>query len=265
MSEKHTPLFSKILINIKPSINFSVARVTIDDTVWKHGPEYIFNVKMNVTATPLNRDGVQRSNYTVMNLYCRPKASDQLGCHLNNCRRQSMDLTNDNEIDIPQEEIKHLCSRDPFEITFNEHGVEDLTVHERISVDNLNDLKLIVERFNIGADLNGVRDGYFLIIENTTVGQCVVNMGINHFPSKGLLNKIKGHRYELESLAQLNKVPGEAIVIQKTTNLNNCTHYAPFYFGSYGNEVIVESALHSHLVRDFSNVIFLVKSSFLMY
>ncbi|XP_076235826.1 uncharacterized protein LOC143180172 [Calliopsis andreniformis] len=233
---------------------FLVARVTVDNSVWKHGPEYIFDVKMNITSTPLSHDGVQRSNYTIMNLFCRPKGSDELNCHLNNCRRQSMDVTNDNEIDIPEEEIKHLCSEEPFEIKFNEHGVEHLVVHEKIRVDNLNDLKLLAERLSIGADLNGVPDGTFETMENTTVGQCVVSMGINHFPSKGLMDKMRSYRYELESLPQLNKVPGEAIVIQKMTNLNNCTYYASFYFGSYGHNVVVESALNSHLESSSSHI-----------
>ncbi|XP_017759769.1 PREDICTED: uncharacterized protein LOC108550537 isoform X1 [Eufriesea mexicana] len=233
---------------------FLVAQVTVDESVWKHGPEYVFDVEMNITSSPLNHDGVQRSNYTVMNLFCRPTGSDGLNCHMGNVRRQSVDITNDNKIDIPEEELKQLYPEEPFEIKFNEFGVDYLIVNNQLKVDHLNDIKLIAERFNIGADLNGVPDGTFEILENTTIGQCNVTVGINHYPSKRMMNKIKSNRYELESLPQLNKVPSETIVIQKTTNLNNCSHYAPFYFGSYGANIVVEPDLKSHLESSTSRI-----------
>lgn len=233
---------------------FLVARVAVDENVWKYGPEYVFDVEMNITLTPMNHDGVQRSNYTAMNLFCRPKGSDGLNCHLGNVRRQSVDMTNDNKIDIPEEEMKHLCNEEPFEIKFNEYGIDYLIVNERIRVNDLNDIKLIVERFNIGADLNGVPDGTFDILENTTIGQCGVTVGVNHYPSKRMMNKIKNNRYELESLPQLNKVPSETIVLQKATNLNNCSYYASFYFGSYGANIVVAADLNSHLESSTSRI-----------
>ncbi|CAK9804255.1 hypothetical protein ANTQUA_LOCUS3992 [Anthophora quadrimaculata] len=203
---------------------FLVARVAVDENVWKHGPEYAFDVEMNITSTPMNHDGVQRSNYTAMNLFCRPAASDGLSCHLGNARRQSIDMTNDNKIDISEEEMESLYSEEPFEIRFNEY------------------------------DLNGVPDGTFDIMENTTIGQCSVSVAINHYPSKRMMNKIKNNRYELESLPQLNKVPSETIVIQKTINLNNCSSYASFYFGSYGDNVVIEPNLNSHLDSSTSRI-----------
>ncbi|CAK9819184.1 hypothetical protein ANTPLA_LOCUS10105 [Anthophora plagiata] len=233
---------------------FLVARVAVDDNVWKHGPEYAFDVEMNITSTPMNHDGVQRSNYTAMNLFCRPAASDGLSCHLGNVRRQSIDMTNDNKIDISEEEMESLYSEEQFEIKFNEYGVDYLVVNENIKVEHLNNIKLITERFNIGADLNGVPDGTFDIMENTTIGQCSVSVAMNHYPSKRMMNKIKNNRYELESLPQLNKVPSETIVIQKTTNLNNCSSYASFYFGSYGDNVVIEANLNSHLDSSTSRI-----------
>ncbi|XP_003702326.2 uncharacterized protein LOC100876308 [Megachile rotundata] len=233
---------------------FLVARMGIDESAWKHGPEYVFNVEMNITSTPMNFDGVQRSNYTVMDLYCRPKAVDRLNCHLGNPKRLSVDVTNDNKLEIPEEELKQLCSEEPFEIKFNEYGIDYLLVNDQIPVKNLNDIKLIAERLNIGVDLNGIPDGSFDILENSTVGQCSVTVGVNHYPSKRMMNKMKSPRYELESLPQLNKVPSEAIIIHKKTNLNNCTSYASFYFGSYGNNVVVESDLQSHLESSVSRI-----------
>ena len=226
---------------------FLVARVTIDESVWKYGPEYVFDVEMNVTSTPMNHDGVQTSNYTVMNLFCRPTGSDRLYCHLGNVRRQSIDITNDNKIDIPEEQSRHLMSEEPFEIKFSESGIDHLTVNDQVEVEHLNNFKLIAERLNIGLDLNGVPDGTFHVTENTTIGECDVTVTINHYPSKRMMNKIKNNRYELESLARLNKVPSETILIQKTTNLNNCSYYASFYFGSYGANIVVEADLDSHL------------------
>ncbi|XP_017795958.1 PREDICTED: uncharacterized protein LOC108577328 [Habropoda laboriosa] len=232
---------------------FLVARVAVDENVWKHGPEYAFDVEMNITSSPMNHDGVQRSNYTAMNLFCNPAGSDGLNCHLGNTRGQSMDMTNDNKIDVPEEEMDKLFSEEPFEIRFNEYGVDYLVVNENIPVEHLNNIKLITERFNIGADLNGIPDGTFDIMENTTIGLCSVSIAINHYPSKRMMNKIKNNRYELESLPQLNKVPSETIVIQKTTNLNNCSSYASFYFGSYGDNVI-EADLNSHLDSSSSRI-----------
>ncbi|CAL7936604.1 unnamed protein product [Xylocopa violacea] len=226
---------------------FLVARVAVDDNVWKYGPEYVFDLELNVTSIPMNYDGVQSSNYTNMNLFCRPTEPDGLNCRIANARRENFDMTNDNKVDVPEEEMKHLYSEEPFVIKFNEYGVDHLIVNNQVRVNDLNDIKLIAERFNIGVDLNGVPDGAFEILENTTVGQCSVMVRINHYPSKRMMNKIKNNRYELESLPQLNKVPSETIVIAKSTNLNNCTSYACFYFGSYGNNNVVEPDLHSHL------------------
>ncbi|XP_071863252.1 uncharacterized protein [Bombus fervidus] len=226
---------------------FLAVRVTVDESVWKYGPEYVFDVEMNVTSTPMNHDGVQTSNYTVMNLFCRPVGSDGLYCHLGNVRRQSIDITNDNKIDIPEEQSRHLISEEPFQIKFSEDSIDCLMVNDQVEVEHLNNFKLIAERFNIGMDLNGVPDGTFHVTENTTIGECGVTVAINHYPSKRMMNKIKNNRYELESLPRLNKVPSETILIQKTTNLNNCSNYASFYFGSYGANIVVEADLDSHL------------------
>ena len=242
-----------------------MARVTIDESVWKYGPEYVFDVEMNVTSTPMNHDGVQTSNYTVMNLFCRPTGSDRLYCHLGNVRRQSIDITNDNKIDIPEEQSRHLMSEEPFEIKFSESGIDHLTVNDQVEVEHLNNFKLIAERLNIGVDLNGVPDGTFHVTENTTIGECDVTVTINHYPSKRMMNKIKNNRYELESLARLNKVPSETILIQKTTNLNNCSYYASFYFGSYGANIVVEADLDSHLVSDFIHDIRRFRRSFFSF
>lgn len=228
-----------------------MVRVTVDESVWKYGPEYVFDVEMNVTSTPMNHDGVQTSNYTVMNLFCRPTDPDGLFCHLGNVRRQSIDITNDNKIDIPEEQSRHLMSEEPFEIRFSENGIDYLTVNDQVEVEHLNNIKLIAERFNIGVNLNGVPDGTFHITENTTIGECGVTVAINHYPSKRMMNKIKNDRYDLQSLPRLNKVPSETILIQKTTNLNNCSYYASFYFGSYGANIVVEADLDSHLVSDY--------------
>lgn len=227
--------------------------MAVDESAWKHGPEYVFNVEMNITSTPVNCDGVQRSNYTVMNMFCRPKSSDKLNCHLANVRRQSVDVTNDNKLDIPGEKLKHMFSEEPFEIKFNEHGIDYLLINEQTPYRILNDLKLIVERLNIGVDLNGIPDGNLEISESSTVGWCNATVAVHHYPSKRMMSKTKSPRYELESLPQLNKVPSEAIIIQKTTNLNSCSHYAPFYFGSYGNNV-VEPDLQSHLESSVSRI-----------
>lgn len=228
-----------------------MVQVTVDENVWKYGPEYVFDVEMNVTSTPMNHDGVQTSNYTVMNLFCRPTGSDGLHCHLGNVRRQSIDITNDNKIDIPEEQSRHLMSEEPFEIKFSEYGIDHLTVNDQVEVEHLNNFKLIAERFNIGMNLNGVPDGTFHVTENTTIGECGVTVAINHYPSKRMMNKIKNNKYELKSLPRLNKVPSETILIQKTTNLNNCSYYASFYFGSYGANIVVEPDLDSYLVSDF--------------
>ncbi|KAK1131513.1 hypothetical protein K0M31_017790 [Melipona bicolor] len=233
---------------------FLVARVAVDESVWKYGPEYVFNVEMNITSTPINHDSFQTiSNYTAMNLFCRPTGADGLNCHLGNVR--SMDVIN-NTIKISEQQLKQSTNKElTFEIRFNEYGVDYLIVDDRIKVENLNDIKLIAERLNIGINLNGVPDGTFDIMENTTIGQCGVTVGINHYLSKRMMNKIKNNRYELESLPQLNKVPSETILIQKTTNLNNCSYYASFYFGSYGTNIVVEAALNSHLESSTSRIL----------
>ncbi|XP_076641431.1 uncharacterized protein LOC143352645 isoform X2 [Halictus rubicundus] len=201
----------------------------------------------------MSRDAVHKSNYTVMNLYCRPKGDNSLICRLGNCRGQSMDLTNENQLDMSEEIYQRFCDADPFEVKFNERGIEHLVVHENLHVSVLNDLKLIAECLNIGVDLNGIPDGTFNVQQNTTIGRCNLNVGINHYPSKGPVNKMRNHRYKLEPLRQLNKVAEEAIVIQKTTNLSDCTRYASFYFGSYGNTV-VEPDLRSHLESTISRI-----------
>ncbi|XP_031835771.1 uncharacterized protein LOC116428351 isoform X1 [Nomia melanderi] len=236
---------------------FLVAHVAVDETVWKLGPEFVFDVEMNFTSIPMDHhlQTVKKSNYTVMNLYCRPKRDDTLAlsCRMANCRGQSIDLTNDNQLEMSEETYKRFCDAEPFEIKYNEHGIDHLIVNERMRVYTLNDIKLIAERLNIGVDLNGIPDGTFDVPQNTTIGRCNVHVGLHHYPTKRVLNNVEKYRYELKALPPLNKVPGEVLLIQKTTNLNNCSRYAAFYFGSYGNS-LVEPDLHSHLESSTSRI-----------
>lgn len=231
----------------------SVAHVAVDETVWKFGPEFVFDVEMNFTSIPMDHHlrTVKKSNYTVMNLYCRPKRDEPLAlsCRMANCRGQSIDLTNENQLEMSEDIYKRFCDAEPFEIKYNELGIDHLIVNERTRVYTLNDIKLIAERLSIGMDLNGIPDGTYDVPQNTTIGRCNVHVSLHHYPTKRTVNNVEKYRHELKALPPLNKVPGEVLLIQKTTNLNNCSNYASFYFGSYGNSR-VEPDLQSHLVSN---------------
>ncbi|XP_076620247.1 uncharacterized protein LOC143341298 [Colletes latitarsis] len=221
------------------------------DVQWKHSPEYTFDVEMNITSIPMDHDGTHIINAMAMDLFCRPKQPYALYCHLDNCTRQTTDPTVDNKVDLSEDEFRYLCGEKPFEVRFDEHGVSYLIVNGDIHTSKLNDLKLIAERFNVGGYSDDRRGGTFDVVENTTIGQCVVNMDVKYFPSN---RRYKKFLYEMGPKSQPSKHRDEYLVIQKTTNLNNCSHYAPFYFGKYGNNVVVEPDLHSHLESSVSHI-----------
>ncbi|XP_076375978.1 uncharacterized protein LOC143259057 [Megalopta genalis] len=235
---------------------FLAARLPVDDTMWTHGPEFVFEVELKYTTTPFsieNADDSKMSNHTAMDLYCRPLHMDSLSCRIDNCEGQIIDLTFDNQQDMPEEVYKRFCDAGRFEIKFNERGVEHLIVPERISVSVLNDLKLIAECLHIGVDLNGVPDGIFNVLQNTTVGQCNVEVKVQHYLPAAEKQMKKTARFDLKSLPQLNKVSGEVLFVQRAINLNNCSHYAPFYFGTYGSH-LVEPELPSHLQASYNEM-----------
>ncbi|XP_017876888.1 uncharacterized protein LOC108623099 [Ceratina calcarata] len=229
---------------------FLVARIAVDESAWEHGPEYVFDVEWNSTRHSSSPDGIHLTESATTKLYCRPTGSDGLNCHLE--VNKELDMMRKNKVDIPEEDKRDIAA-DPFEIKFNDRGVDHMIVNDQIHVYELNNMKLIVERFSIGTDLNGLPDGTYDIIENSTIGCCNGTITINHYPSKRMMNKIKNDRYELESLPQLNKVPSETIMIQKTIKLDNCNNYACFYFGSYSKKVI-EPDLQSHLASVSSRI-----------
>ncbi|XP_066591604.1 vitellogenin-like [Prorops nasuta] len=234
---------------------FLVAK--LDQTTWQYGPEFIFNVEVNATATVLAKAGEsyqeklsddgRLSTNLVSKLYCRPKGDDTLNCRLENAKVWSIDSLHPNDKDSSMEDDsssnsgEYLIGDEPFEVKFNNHGIEHLLVPRDTFTEKLNMIRSIVKQLNIGVDLNGKPDGTFHSVENVTLGQCNVTFEVKHRASPMDLAQRRqrpaatGIYYELESLPSLNKVAGETIEILKTTMLNNCTCYASYHFGSYFN------------------------------
>ncbi|KAG7206766.1 hypothetical protein KM043_000685 [Ampulex compressa] len=233
---------------------FLVARLAIDENAWRYGPEFVFDVQINMTTTPLIYQDVQRANCTWSNLYCQPKKPERLSCRLGNTRGHIIDLTKGEEQPLSDEKATKDIGKLPFEIEFDKRGVHALILDRALGTEEANLLKKIAEMLSIGADLSDKRDGTFVAAQNCSVGHCNVTFDVRHYPFKNLARKTRKERFELESLPRLNKVPGEALNIEKTIDLRNCSFYAPRYYGTYHADTVVHSDIQAHLVSSINRI-----------
>lgn len=140
-------------------------------------------------------------------LICRPKNFDSSQCYF-----KMVDY-----FDSPLTRLENL----PFDINFNNKGIESLSVDAQLMDDQLllNSVKYIANLLSVGADLTNRPDEIFKEKENFLQGECDAYFDVRHWP---LWNDSDRGEYNLNSLPSLNKVVGEAIRVEKNRDLSNC-------------------------------------------
>lgn len=114
---------------------------------------------------------------------------------------------------------------------------------------DLNILRMVVEQLHPGDDLDNVEDVAFDGAAASTVGRCNVTFDV--YRRSGTENtKTKFDRgFRLELLPwNLHITSTETLIIDKMTNLNDCSCYADSYFRKYGDTVVYERS-QADLVR----------------
>jgi len=153
------------------SLVYLAANLVVDNTSnWKFGPEFVYNVSINYDT---KKDLTDNSTSITMNLnstvQCRPKDPETLFCYLNNI---SIDA---NLMGDRKTEDVELQS--PFEIKFNEHGVEAVLVEpEDTRITNI--IRQIASQFSINVNLMHNRSKLQLKRENTPMGRCITTYAI---------------------------------------------------------------------------------------
>lgn len=129
----------------------------------------------------------------------------------------------------------------PVELFFNEEGIRSIITSQLTRMYDLNILRMVAEQLHPGDDLDNVGDGTFEGATASTVGRC--NVTFDMYRRSGTENaKMKFDRsFQLELLPwNLHITSTKTLVIDKTTNLNNCSCYADSYFRKYGDTVVYE-------------------------
>ncbi|XP_043483632.1 uncharacterized protein LOC122512070 [Leptopilina heterotoma] len=222
---------------------FLVAQIPVEESAWKYGPEYTFEVAVNLSATVEKSMELVKSHTINTLLVCRPKNSDALSCHLQ--VPETCKTTNEKELN------KINCTSfnpDEFEIKFNKSGVESLLVQKNISNLHLNIIKELANQLSIGANLyEKLNEKNFEAKENLTIGECKVNFKINHAPREQ--NSRKDVSFKLDILPFPDKISKDNLEIEKSRNLKDCTNFVNYVWGNYGtgNESLLAPGIDTQL------------------
>lgn len=252
---------------VKNFLSFlSAVQLPIKDNAWPYGPEYVFVVHMNVTGIPECPHYIRAcgdpSGYRITSrLHCIPKRNDTLSCSLRHV--DGFDFGMIGEEDDVAKRRKNITEA-PVELFFNEEGVRSIVTSQFTRMYDLNILRMVAEQLHPGDDLDNVGDGTFEGAATSTVGRCNVTFDVYHRRS-GTENRAKrldrGFRLELLPWKLQHITSTETLVIDKITNLNDCSCYADSYFRKYGDTVVYERSqadLVSYLliVRKYLKTIF---------
>jgi len=225
-------------------------QLPIKDDAWPYGPEYIFTVHMNMTETPQCSHHVSAcsdtSGYHITSrLHCIPKKNDTLSCSL-----KYIDGFNFGMIDEKNNVLirRRNITESPIELFFNEEGIEKIITSQLTRTYDLNVLKIVAEQLHPGDDFNNIGDDTFEGKTASTIGRCNVTFDVYHHSGTENAKTRFRHSFRLKLLPRkLHILSTETLVIDKITNLNDCSCYADSYFRKYGDTVVCEH-LQANLV-----------------
>ncbi|XP_072766466.1 uncharacterized protein [Anoplolepis gracilipes] len=131
----------------------------------------------------------------ISKLKCRPKAVDNLFCHLQNSTIVNLGRDRNTTREVETEQI--------FEIKFNERGgVEGLIIEPPSRMEVVNVLRKIANQFSIGVDRHKIeRMSQFMARENSSMGNCATVYRITRGELK--TNTVKEENIDF----QLNVLP----------------------------------------------------------
>ncbi|XP_011874759.1 PREDICTED: uncharacterized protein LOC105565844 [Vollenhovia emeryi] len=217
---------------------FLAVQLPTKDVAWPHGPEYIFTVHMNVTGIPQCPHHVSAcgdpSGYRITSrLHCTPKRNDTLSCGL-----RHVDGFEFGEKDFANQR-RNLIEA-PSELLFNEKGVDSIVTSQLTRVYDLNNLKTVAEQLHPGSDFNNIGNGSVVQdVTASTIGKCNVTFDVYHRLDENAKPSRRNYQLIIQPL-RLHMTSEQTLVIDKTTNLNDCSCYADSYFGKYGDKVVDE-------------------------
>ncbi|XP_018397009.1 PREDICTED: uncharacterized protein LOC108775203 [Cyphomyrmex costatus] len=217
---------------------FLAVQLPIEDGAWPYGPEYIFTVHMNVTGIPqCPRPACGNpSGYRITSrLHCIPKTNDTLSCSFRYV--DGFDFGMIGEEDNVVNRRRNITDA-PIELFFDEKGIENIITSQLTRIYDLNILKMVAEQLHPGNNFNNIGDGTFEDETTSTIGRCNVTFDVYHHSGAENANKT---RFRLKLLPpKLRMTSTETLVIDKQTNLNNCSCYADSYFRRYGDTVVYQ-------------------------
>lgn len=227
-----------------PYILYTVVYFPLESNVApKHGLEYIFSVNMDFMWT---RAGIKPFGYRVLSrLHCIPKRAES--------KHVICSLRHQDRIDFGRKELADNLDRqkdvgdEPIELVFDQkEGITQMIVGQQMRPYDLYVFRLVAENLYPGDDFSDVGEGTFEGVVQSTVGRCSVTFDISHRPGNTT------HRgFDLFLLPPNLYLRNGTIIIDKTTNLDNCSCYAENYYCKYGHTVVCEDQLLAELVRVF--------------
>lgn len=200
----------------------SAVQLPIEDGAWPYGPEYNFTAYINVTGVPqcphsphIPTCGDPFEFHITFRLYCIPKGNDTLSCNLYDFGDEEMNRSRYTVV--------------PFELFFNEEGIENIITSQLMRAYNFNILR-IAEQLHLGDSFNNIEGLTFEGVTASIIGRC--NTIFNMYHRFGTENRDAKTRFPRNFQLKLpwRLTPTETLVIDKTTNLNSCSHYADGYF-----------------------------------
>ncbi|KAL0123699.1 hypothetical protein PUN28_005897 [Cardiocondyla obscurior] len=245
---------------------FLVANITVNDphrqSEWAtYGPEYTYNVLVNMSLANIVRED---DNFCVMmatELKCRPKGEDSLSCRFQNSQIKRPDPSYNrcsNAKDFVPTKYKFVGD-EPFEIRFNPKGIENLVVPRSIPRWRLDMIKVIVSQLNVGFEVRERRDK-FTIMENSTVGHCEVDVKIirQSFTENDDDSTEKSESFEIGFMPPGEELGHTSIVerfqVEKVRHPKRCPRRTIYFFGDYEDyshgdkQVYMDMLLYSKLI-----------------
>ncbi|KAK2585202.1 hypothetical protein KPH14_009909 [Odynerus spinipes] len=234
---------------------FLAARFALDENYeeryrWRYGAESIFDVSVNLSRVDFGEGANPTTICSTITgeLECRAKDSESLGCRLRNdvtvssrvddssgCQQQSGNVVTTRD---------RIFDREPFEIRFNSHGVENLVVRRTIPRWRLDIIKAVVVQLDIGTELEK-EPSSFVTTEDSSFGRCELDSKIlvtGDRASESEFGSEFGSEFEIVSLASNGSRSADllarygTIIIEKVRRPEKCPGRVLYFFGYASND-----------------------------
>lgn len=169
-----------------------------------------------------------------IDLKCRPREPDILRCQLVNStitRLKPLSFSVDDAEPSSNDTHRYFnILKSPFEIKFNEKGIESFITERKYSPVpwSINEIRLITSQMSMGVDLSDSNPAS-KAMENFTIGECEVDFKITLDP---IAEEKKPGNFELSLLGKLAESSGQTITVTKRRNVKECIRCIQPFFGS---------------------------------